>query len=73
MKQQIVKIGDSYAARYKKWWHIQWRYVGELYSWTTLQIYSDMRLWDVIECCTSDEAENRLKAIDKKIVVIKKH
>jgi len=27
-KKQVVKVNDKYAARYKKWWQLSWRYVG---------------------------------------------
>lgn len=34
MKTEIIKVGDMYAARYKKWYHLRWRYIGRIHSWT---------------------------------------
>ena len=33
MKKQVVKIEGRYAARFKKWYHIQWRYIGIRKTW----------------------------------------
>jgi len=33
MKKQVVKIEGKYAARFKKWYHLQWRYIGVRKAW----------------------------------------
>jgi hypothetical protein len=32
-KKEVVKVNDKFAARYKKWWQISWRYIGIQSSW----------------------------------------
>jgi hypothetical protein len=32
MKKEIIKIGNGYCARYKKWYNLNWRYIGINYS-----------------------------------------
>ena len=33
MKTEIIKYENQYAARYKKWYHLRWRYIGLRYTW----------------------------------------
>lgn len=34
MNIQIVKHNDIYLARFKKWYHLKWRYIGTMTAWT---------------------------------------
>lgn len=33
MKKEIVQSRIGYYARYKKWYHIRWRYIGINHTW----------------------------------------
>lgn len=38
-KKQIVKVANRYAARYKKWYQLSWRYTNCRYSYKRLNGY----------------------------------
>lgn len=65
MEKQIIKHGDKFAARYKKWYHLRWRYIGLSYTWNSINEYVLTNTYD--------------KALDKIInwfpetIIISKH
>lgn len=61
-KKQIVKVGDFYAARYKKWYQLSWRYLGNRYVWNKKQLGQPYVL-----CFTHEEALLKLKCRFPKI------
>jgi len=65
-QKQVVKINNKYAARYKKWYHFHWKYIGIEESWlkfnynfilvdTKEEACEKLRKWfaepEVINCC----------------------
>ncbi len=46
MKKQIIKINGRYYPRYKKWYHLRWRYVGN-YSWWLNYYHSWLGEYDI--------------------------
>ena len=56
MRGEIVKVNDKFAARFKRWYHLRWRYIGINYTHSFR--YAGMSF---IECDTYKEAESKLK------------
>ena len=70
MERQIIKYGNQYAARYKKWYHLHWRYIGRITTWINFNEYNVFIL-----CESEREAEdrmNKLFLISHQIVIISK-
>tara|TARA_R110002051_G_scaffold288934_1_gene351820 strand:+ start:69 stop:341 length:273 start_codon:yes stop_codon:yes gene_type:complete len=55
-KKEVVKVNDKYAARYKKWWQISWRYIGIDCVWGKSKLNRDYVLEN-----TEEEAFYKLK------------
>lgn len=48
-KKEVVRINGKYAARFKKWWQLDWRYIGQSYTHLNLSRNSDYILEENIE------------------------
>ena len=55
MKKEIVRVNDRYAVRYKRWYHLRWRYIGHNYIWFKYDLHKDF-----ITCRTYEESKNKL-------------
>lgn len=38
MKKEVVNVNGKYAARFKRWYHIRWRYIGNAHTWNESEI-----------------------------------
>ena len=36
MKTEVIEVNGMYLARFKRWYHKKWRYIGNLYNWTDM-------------------------------------
>jgi hypothetical protein len=64
-KKQVVKVNDKYAARYKKWWQINWTYIGIESTWSKRHLLKDYVLEEKKEA-----ACNKLKRWFPEVVVL---
>ena len=63
MKKQVVLINGNYYARYKKWYNLRWRYIGNIHSWYFINEYC--------RCESIDEAKDKLyKYFNTEIIII---
>lgn len=66
MKSEIVKINNKYAVRFKKWYHLTWRYMGITTDWDYIRGDMDFCFVDTLE-----QAESKAKFLKKDFEVIK--
>ena len=65
IKKQVVKVNDKYAARYKKWWQLEWTYIGQNHTWDKDYLHNGFILLD-----TKEEACVRLNNWLPKIEIL---
>ena len=65
MKKQVVSINGKYAARVKRWYFFEWKYLSSNYTFTRPDYVQEHCLLN-----TLDEAKERLKRFDCNYTVI---
>ena len=63
MKKQIVELGGYYAIRYKKWYHIRWRYIDKTIDHSPLPYIFKNCL-----CDTEHQAKNLIGLLTPKVI-----
>ena len=66
MNIQIVKHNDIYLARFKKWYHLKWRYIGTMTAWTEVNEGTTC-----LFCRNEKDAFDRLKLYFKDFEIIR--
>jgi len=68
MKIELVKKGEYYFVRFKRWYSLSWRTVGMNHNWRSKTVYDDL-----FTRKTKDQAESIFKQMKAEIEIIKKH
>jgi len=64
-KKQVVQVNDKYAARYRKWWQKEWRYIGRNLTWSKRDLRQDFVLEE-----SKEAACQKLKRWFPEVVVL---